>query len=197
MSGEKIVFILSYLIIVGGIYKAITDRNPVFSVLYLIISFLGLAVLLIFLGADYLAVLFVLIYGGAISILIMFVVMMLDLKELEIRNDSKLKFLNYFSLFFSIFCAALLASFKEYKFNMQIMPKYNNLFELANIKTNVEVIGLVLYNEYIFQFVMVGFLLFISMIVIISLVIRKQRRARSQVLFEQLKSSNLKMVLVK
>jgi len=81
---------------VGAIYYAVTVRNPVYAVLALILAFMGVASLLILLAADYLAILFILIYAGAISILIMFVVMMLDLKEMELSQPPIAKSITIF-----------------------------------------------------------------------------------------------------
>jgi len=172
-------------------------ENPVFAVLYLIFSFLGICGLLILLGADYLAILFVLVYGGAISILIMFVVMMLDLKELELRGGSINFFFTYIMVFLSISFIGFLAFAKDPTSHIPALAYYHNWFKIFEAKSNIEVVGLVLYNYYIFQFIFMGFILFISMIVIISLVIRKQQRAKSQVLFKQLHETNLKMFISK
>ncbi|HMP27985.1 MAG TPA: hypothetical protein PKD85_00190 [Saprospiraceae bacterium] len=68
---------------------------------------------------------------------------------------------------------------------------------MFEIKSNIEVIGEVLYNHYAFQFIMIGFLLFVSMIVVISFVIRKQKKARAQILFKQLEAENEKLMFVK
>lgn len=172
-------------------------ENPVFSVLYLIFSFLGICGLLIFLGADYLAILFVLVYGGAISILIMFVVMMLDLKELELRGRSINFFFKYIMFLVSVCFTIFLMFAKDPASHIPALAYYHNWFKIFEAKTNIEVVGLVLYNHYVFQFIFMGFILFISMVVIISLVIRKQQRAKSQVLFKQLHETNLKMFMSK
>jgi hypothetical protein len=63
------------------------------------------------------------------------------------------------------------------------------------MKSNIEVVGLVIYDHYLFQFMFIGFLLFISMIVIISLVIRKQTKARHETLYNQIEQSNVKMLI--
>ncbi|HMP27984.1 MAG TPA: NADH-quinone oxidoreductase subunit J [Saprospiraceae bacterium] len=107
--GEAAVYVLSYFVSVFSIYRAVTDRNPVFSVLYLILSFLSLASLLIFLSADYLGVLLILVYGGAISILIMFVIMMLDLKQLQVESVPRLRLMTFVAFIVSFFSSVYLA----------------------------------------------------------------------------------------
>lgn len=197
MSFEKFVFIVFYCIIIFGVYKAVFVGNPVYSVLYLIIGFFGIAGLLIYLSVDYLAILFILIYAGAISILIMFVVMMLDLKELEMKNTPPIIVFKFFILFFTAVSVFYLMSIPDEESHIPIFAQYVNWDEVFNRKTNIEVVGIALYNHFTFQFVMVGFILFIAMIVIISLVLRKQSKAKSQVLYKQLESSNLKMLKTK
>lgn len=172
---------------------AVVVENPIFSVLYLIFSFLGICGLLIFLTADYLAILFVLVYGGAISILIMFVVMMLDLKELEFRGGSFNLIFKLCMLFTSGVFLAFFVTSKDPSSHIPVFAYYRNWFKLFDAKSNIEVVGLILYDHYTFHFIFIGFLLFISMVVIISLVIRKQNRAKRQVLYKQLHQTNDRM----
>lgn len=172
---------------------AVIVENPIFSVLYLIFSFLGVCGLLIFLTADYLAILFVLVYGGAISILIMFVVMMLDLKELEFQGG----LINIFFKFCMLFTTGVFISFfvttKDPASHIPAFAYYRDWFKLFEAKSNIEVVGMILYDHYTFHFIFIGFLLFISMVVIISLVIRKQDRAKRQILYKQLHQTNDRM----
>lgn len=178
-------------------YKAVVVYNPVFAVLYLILAFLGIAALLIFLSADYLAVLFVLIYGGAISILIMFVVMMLDLKEMEVRVPAFSYFVRYLCLVTTFGMLLLFATTKDVEAYKPKNLEYVNWYEVARLKTNIEVVGTVLYTQYNFYFLVMGFLLFLSMVVIISLVIRKNTKVKNQRVADQLRASNEKMFFSK
>jgi len=123
---EKLILVAFYIIIIFGVYRAVVDQNPVFSVLYLVLTFIGICGMLMFLSVDYLAILFVLIYGGAISILIMFVVMMLDLKELELQNEPTQKFLKFSTLFFCLFCIGFFAFTKTDDFKWTRAVKHTN-----------------------------------------------------------------------
>lgn len=197
MWAEKIVFTIFYCIIIFGVYNAVVVGNPVYSVLYLIVGFFGIAGLLIYLSVDYLAVLFILVYGGAISILIMFVVMMLDLKELELRNTPPLLIFKFFLLFFTIISVCYLASLPNETYHIPIYTHYVDWDEVFNRKTNIEVVGIALFNHFTLQFLLVGFILFVAMVIIISLVLRRQGKARRQILYKQLAASNLKMLMTK
>lgn len=199
MWWEKVVYVVSYITIILGVYKAVTSTNPVLAVLYLILAFLAICGFLIYISMDYLAVLFVLIYGGAISILIMFVIMMLDIKELEVRGKVVVRFLNFLVLFFSCCCICYLVSIPQPIIERYLGHNYGykNVAQWANYKSNIEVVGIVLFEHYIFPFIMVGFLLFIAMVAVIALVIRSRRAAKTQILYEQLKRSNLKMIKVR
>lgn len=194
---EKLIFVMLYVIIIWGVYRAITVYNPVFSVLYLIITFLGVCALLILLSLDYLAILFVLIYGGAISILIMFVIMMLDLKEIEIKVPPFVGFLKTLCLGITAFFIIFLILTENVESHIPKNFYHVDWFKAAQAKSNIQVIGTTFYNHYNFQFMFMGFILFLSMVIIISLVIRKQTRAKSQVLHKQLRETNMKMFMFK
>ena len=172
-------------------------QNPVFAVLHLILTFLGICALLIFLSADYLAILFVLIYGGAISILIMFVIMMLDLKELELKVSPAVSFLKTVSFIITTFFLLFFIFTENVESHIPSNVYHKDWFKLAQLKTNIEVVGLTFYNNYNFQFIFMGFILLVTMIIVISLVIRKQQRSKIQLLHKQLHETNMKMLMFK
>jgi hypothetical protein len=68
---------------------------------------------------------------------------------------------------------------------------------LAQLKSNIEVVGITFYNNYNFHFIFMGFLLFLTMVIVISLVIRKQQRTKAQLLHKQLLETNMKMLMFK
>lgn len=173
------------------IYLAVLNKNPIFSVLYLIFAFLAVSAFLLYLSADYLAILIILIYGGAISILIMFVVMMLDLQKLELEYGPNLVYfltiINFSFMFFSlVYLSTIEPGYTLYEF-----LRYINWYEVFNYKSNIEVIGISLYNYHTSEFLLLGFLLFFSMIVIISLVLRKRFSTKVQNVYDQLNIKNL------
>lgn len=170
--------------IVFFINLAVLNRNPIYAVLYLIASFLCISSMLIYLSADYIAILIILIYGGAISILIMFVVMMLDLRKLEIEKTPKINIIRLLNFFLLILGVIYLYMAERY-YVLYDFLRYINWFAIVNYKSNVEVIGIVLYNYYTFQFILLGFILFFTMVVIISLVLRKRFTSKTQSVSKQ------------
>ena len=176
-------FILLYIFIL--LYAIITTPSPISAVLYLIGLFLGIAALLIYCGADYLGVLFLLVYGGAISILILFVVMLLDLKDISFVPRNQLPFVRVgltvlFLVFYGIYLKTYLPLY-GYSVNY-----YVNWFQILSLKTNIEAIGIAFYTYYNFQFMLIGFLLFVAMVVIISMVVNVNYVSKKQTVHLQL-----------
>jgi len=178
-----------FIIITVATNLAILDENPIYAVLYLIGAFIFISSLLIFLSADYIAVLIILLYGGAISILIMFVVMMLDLRKIEMEKTVKIDYVKVMNFLFLALGAVFLITVSE-NYVLYDFLRYTNWFETINYKTNIEVIGIVLYNYYFFQFILLGFLLFLSMIVVITIVLRKRYNSKFQNVSDQVSNRN-------
>ena len=174
----KVFFLISYLVIVVAVYFAVTLRNPVYAVLALIVAFMGVALLLVILSSDYLAILFILIYAGAISILIMFVVMMLDLKEMEISQPPIARTITTFLIFIIVGCFSCLLTFFSTSTRLHLI--YTDWLRVFNMHSNIEVVGEVLFSLYNFQFLLLGLLLYLAMVIVISLVIRRGTFAKRQ-----------------
>lgn len=191
----KIFFLLSYLVIVVAIYYAVTARNPVYAVLALILAFIGVASLLILLSADYLAILFILIYAGAISILIMFVVMMLDLKEMELSQPPVARTVTTFFVAFILGAFSYLLTFLPTSTRPRLY--YTDWLRVFNTHSNIETVGEVLFSLYNFQFLLLGLLLYLAMVIVISLVIRKGTFARRQDVSKQVKHTNKNLLKIK
>lgn len=174
-----------YFLIVFVIYIALLCRNPIFSVLYLIFAFITVGSLLIYLTIDYLAILIIMIYGGAISILIMFVIMFVDLQQSELEYGKSLFLVNFFNIGFMFFGIVYIITCEDSHILYEFLY-YINWYEVYNMHTNIEAIGIALFNFYIFEFLITGFLLFFSMIVVINLVQRNRYNSKSQNLYGQL-----------
>jgi len=186
------VSVVLFVLIFISLYLTITSRNPVVAILYLITFFFEIAFLFIFFGADYLGVLFLILYAGAISIVFLFVVMFLDFKDLLLERDiysftTKKLLIALFG--FSFF--DLLSNSAEALQTFIYRAPYTNWFEVFNHKTNIEVIGLVFYENFLFQFLVLGILLFLIMVLIISLLINYNILSRKQSLALQVKKKRL------
>jgi NADH-quinone oxidoreductase subunit J len=155
----------------------ISVRNPVHSVLFLILTFFTSAGLFVLLGAEFLAMLLVVVYVGAVAVLFLFVVMMLDVDFAELKKG----FLSYMPVGLLI-GAALLAELglvASAAMSAQGAPIAISPAQASEI-TNAEAIGLVLYTDYLLVFQMAGLVLFVAMIGAIVLTLRHRPGVRKQ-----------------
>jgi NADH-quinone oxidoreductase subunit J len=171
-------YILSAIAIVSAL-MVVSARNPVHSVLFLILTFFTAAGLFVLVGAEFLAMLLVVVYVGAVAVLFLFVVMMLDIDFVELKQG----FLNYLPVG-AVVAIALFAMFAVVGagwLDGQVAegalgsPKPNT----AGL-TNAESIGLVLYTDYILVFQLAGMVLFVAMIGAIVLTLRHRQNIKRQ-----------------
>jgi NADH-quinone oxidoreductase subunit J len=199
MNIEALLFyIFSSIAVVSGI-MVISSRNPVHSVLFLVLVFCNAAGLLILLETEFLAMLFLVVYVGAIAVLFLFVVMMLNVRITEL-NESVLRYLPIGGLILIIFLFEILSVI-----NGDLVPFFSsNLFFFENDNfilneslntvlwtnqinptTNVEALGEVLYTYYVYCFIVASLVLLVSMIGAILLTMRKRTNVRKQEIFDQ------------
>jgi len=169
---------LNIILILSAISVFLT-QNPVYSVLFLVLTFLSSASICFFFGADFLGILFVIIYVGAIAVLFLFIVMMLDIK-IERSNIQHI----------FIFCVLLvLINFQLYFFiTNSFVDKYfyNFPLEIFDMLSIEFYIGQVLYNYYVIGFLISGIVLLISMIGAIVLTLNFTNKNLSKQIFRQL-----------
>ena len=183
-----IIFILISLILV------LFSQNPIYSVLFLMLSFSNSALLLLYIGVDFLAILLLVIYVGAISILFLFVIMMIDIKfNLLSQKKAKSSWANLIIiiLILSFFFLNLVLFFKLDFFNLETFY-YLLWSKLIYLNYDVQILGFVLFNFFFYQFVLIGLILFIAMVGCISLVLESNLISKKQDLFQQILSSNNK-----
>lgn len=173
-----IAFYLLAAVTVVSALLVVTARNPVHSVLWLILSFFSAAGLFVLLGAEFLAMLLVVVYVGAVAVLFLFVVMMLDVDFVKLREG----FAKYFPLA-AIVAAVLLAEM------IVITVTVANGGAAADAvgpavatadRTNIEAIGRVLYTDYVYFFQAAGIVLLIAMIGAITLTLRHKPGIKRQ-----------------
>ena len=172
-----IAFYLFASILIGSAALTIFARNPVHSVLWLIVAFFNAAGLMVLLGAEFIAMLLVIVYVGAVAVLFLFVVMMLDIDFAELRAG----FVDY--LPFGVLIALLLAA--EILLGVGIW--HAGPVELAQRAAptptdvpNIQAIGALLYTRYIFLFEAAGLILLVAMIGAIVLTHRARGGVKSQ-----------------
>jgi NADH-quinone oxidoreductase subunit J len=155
----------------------IVSRNPVHSVLFLILAFFNAAALFLIAGAEFLAMILVVVYVGAVAVLFLFVVMMLDIDFEELRGG----FQRYAGVGAAV-GAALLVEFALAFGGWKLAPSAE-LLRMSPIPANVsntEALGRVLYTDYIFPFQMAGLVLLVAMIGAIVLTLRDRKSSRHQ-----------------
>ena len=166
----------------------ISARNPVHSVLFLILVFCNSAGLLILLEAEFLALIFIVVYVGAIAVLFLFVVMMLNVKITEIQDEV----LQYLPIGGLIGIAFLLEIFLiiEGDFVSLINPNQDNAvyidwFAQIDSISNIQTLGNVLYTDYVLFFLLAGVILLIAMVGAIVLTMSTRSSLRRQFIYQQ------------
>ncbi|MEK9639999.1 MAG: NADH-quinone oxidoreductase subunit J [Alphaproteobacteria bacterium] len=155
----------------------ISSRNPVHSVLFLILTFFNAAGLFVLLGAEFLAMLLVVVYVGAVAVLFLFVVMMLDINFVELREG----FQRYMPLGLGV-GGLLLAEILFVFLNSADMPE---TVVMVNEVSNTRALGRILYTDYIYLFQLAGLILLVAMIGAIALTLRKRENVRRQSIASQ------------
>ena len=164
-------------ICLASAFMVIAAKNPVHSVLYLILAFVNAAGLFVMLGAEFLAMILIVVYVGAVAVLFLFVVMMLDVDFAELKQGV-LQYLPIGFLIGGIFLFELLAVV----FAWTIGPGVPQAITapITAKASNIEVIGLVLYTRYVYFFEAAGMILLIAMIGAIVLTLQHRVRVRRQ-----------------
>ena len=166
----------------------ISARNPVHSVLFLILVFCNSAGLLILLEAEFLALIFIVVYVGAIAVLFLFVVMMLNVKITEIQ-DEVLQYLPIGGLIGIVFLLEIFLII-EGDFVSLINPNQDNAvyivwFAQIDSISNIQTLGNVLYTDYVLFFLLAGVILLIAMVGAIVLTMSTRSSLRRQFIYQQ------------
>jgi NADH-quinone oxidoreductase subunit J len=173
-----IAFYVLAAITVGGGLLTVTSRNPVHSVLFLIMAFVGAAGLFVLLSAEFLAMLLVVVYVGAVAVLFLFVVMMLDVDFAQLREGFA-KYLPLGGIIAGVLAVEMIVvsaavASRGAAGEARVVPA-----PVAGA-TNAEVIGRVLYTDYVLLFQAAGMVLLVSMIGAIVLTLRHRAGVRRQ-----------------
>lgn len=157
----------------------ITAKNPVHSVLFLILAFFNAAGLFILLGAEFVAMILVIVYVGAVAVLFLFVVMMLDISFTELRKGA-MQYVPVGIVIGVILLAELIFIYSSWSFAPNAVKP-----EVISELTNTEQLGAVLYTRYLLAFQASGLILLVAMIGAIVLTHRRRPGVRRQVIAEQ------------
>lgn len=157
----------------------ISAKNPVHSVLWLILAFFSAAGLFVLMGAEFLAMLLVIVYVGAVAVLFLFVVMMLDINFVELRQGF-LQYLPVGALIGLILLAELLTLGAAWSFGEEIEKNAASPMPAAEQVENTAALGNIIYTDYIFIFQMAGVILLVAMIGAIVLTHREREGVKRQ-----------------
>tara|TARA_E500000331_G_scaffold124232_1_gene121869 strand:+ start:28 stop:639 length:612 start_codon:yes stop_codon:yes gene_type:complete len=179
----SLTFYLFSSIAVLSALMVISAKNPVHSVLFLILSFVNAAGLFVLLGAEFLAMILVVVYVGAVAVLFLFVVMMLDINFIKLREG----FLQY--LPFGALLGIVLVVELGILYLTDTLPNINSsissLEPSINELENTKMIGQILYTKYFFLFQICGIILLVAMIGSITLTLREKEGVKKQNINEQ------------
>lgn len=204
---DTLFYLFSSLTLLSAI-MVIQSRNPVHSVLFLILVFLNSAGLLLLLGLDFFAMLFLVVYVGAIAVLFLFVVMMLNVKSAEI-SEKRLRYLPVGGLLGLLFLVEIVyivdndliversnlsALFIDQSsqsgghtslYNTDHIPSTIQWYQLVEPYSNIESIGMVMYTYYLLFFLLASLILLVAMIGAILLTMHKAVSTKRQQVFQQ------------
>ena len=170
----------------------ILSQNSIYSVLFLVLSFVSSSSILFLLECEYISLMFIIIYVGAIAVLFLFVVMMLDIKTVYITKDS-FKYFPFGSFLGIVFLIEILTavpttfeSTNPYSVSF-LLNHYSDWFNRLDYFTEIMSIGHLLYTDYVIQFLLSGNILLLATIGPVTLVlIRFVKTTKNQVTFRQL-----------
>jgi NADH-quinone oxidoreductase subunit J len=183
---QAIAFYVFAAVCVASGAMVVVSRNPVYSVLFLILAFFNAAALFVLIGAEFIAMILVIVYVGAVAVLFLFVVMMLDINVAKLKEG----FLDYMPIG-AMIGAALLA---EILFGLGVLGGTHqgtvSAFTKAGTQMmtvdNTRAIGRVLYTQYFYLFQVAGVVLLVAMIGAIVLTLRRRPGVRRQRISDQL-----------
>ncbi len=169
---------------IASAFMVIASRNPVHSVLYLILAFVNAAGLFVMLGAEFLAMILIVVYVGAVAVLFLFVVMMLDVDFAELRQGF-LQYLPLGTLLFILFALELGSVVSFWAFAPDISQSFASPIPPLASVSNTAALGQVLYTRYVYFFQASGLILLVAMVGAIVLTLRHKPNVKRQNIAEQ------------
>ena len=179
----SITFYVFSLVAVLSALMVISARNPVHSVLFLILSFVNASGLFVLLGAEFLAMILVVVYVWAVAVLFLFVVMMLDINFVKLR-EGFLQYLPFGALLGIVLIIELGILFLTKSFFENSLSKFVES-PVMNEVENTKLIGQVLYTEYFYLFQISGLILLVAMVGSITLTLRDRGQVKRQNISQQ------------
>jgi NADH-quinone oxidoreductase subunit J len=181
---QLIAFYLFATIVIASAVLTVTARNPVHSVLWLILAFFNAAGLMLIVGAEFIAMLLVIVYVGAVAVLFLFVVMMLDIDFAELRGGLA-KYAPFGILLIAVLAAEMIFAVGAWRAGgiaatQRIAPTPDEV-------PNIEAIGMLIYTRYLYIFEAAGLVLLVALIGAVVLTHRPARGVKAQNVSRQVK----------
>ncbi len=176
-------YVFAALTVASGA-MVVTARNPVHSVLFLILTFFNVAGLFVLLGAEFVAMIMVIVYVGAVAVLFLFVVMMLDIHAVTLRQGV-LKLFPVGSVVGLVLFAELTLVFGAWAWDPNFAQIASSPIPPVSELTNTEALGVVLYTKYVYLFQLSGIVLLVGMVGSIMLTHRLRQGVKRQNPLEQ------------
>jgi len=184
---------------IASAIMVVAARNPVHSVLFLILAFVNAAGLFVLMGAEFLAMILIVVYVGAVAVLFLFVVMMLDVDFAELRHGL-LSYLPIGSVVGAVLLAELLFVVGAWLIEPGIPKTITAPIAAAGEVSNTQALGLVLYTRYVYFFEAAGVILLIAMVGAIVMTLQHRPNVKRQSIAEQVarrRSSAIEIVKVR
>jgi NADH-quinone oxidoreductase subunit J len=182
---QAICFWLFSFVLVGSSVMVVAARNPVHSVLFLILAFFNAAALFVLLGAEFLALILVIVYVGAVAVLFLFVVMMLDVNFVELRRGF-MTYLPVGALIGLMLFLELFLAFAAWTVAPDVAKSIAAPAPAVGGLTNTEALGMLLYTRYVYAFQTAGMVLLVAMVGAIVLTLRAREGVRRQKIATQI-----------
>ena len=179
MGLQALFFYLFSAIAVASALMVISSRNPVHSVLFLILTFFNAAALFLMTGAEFLALILVVVYVGAVAVLFLFVVMMLDIDFTELRAGV-MDYAPIGALVGIVLAAELIIVLAGNAFRVDSIGNATQPIPDMDEVSNIHALGDILYTDYVHFFQIAGMILLVAMIGAIVLTLRHKENVKRQ-----------------
>ena len=176
--GDFTFYLFAISLLTGGLLTVMA-RNPVHSVLWLILAFLSAAGLFVLIGAEFVAMLLIIVYVGAVAVLFLFVVMMLDIDFAALKAEMA-RYLPLGALIGAVLLMQLGLAFGVWEFSDGVDTRLGNPIPPLEQAHNTQALGLILYDRYILLFQLSGLILLVAMVGAIVLTLRHRGDVKRQ-----------------
>jgi NADH-quinone oxidoreductase subunit J len=196
MTAAVVAFYFFSAVAVLSGFLVVTARNPVHSVLWLILAFFASAGLFVLLGAEFIAMIMLIVYVGAVAVLFLFVVMMLDVDFVALKSGVT-RFVPVGALFGMVLLALLYFAFSDWQATEGALALRQAVAPPPAQVENTFALGTILYTQYILPFQLAGVILLVAMIGAIVLTLRKRAGVKRQDVLKQMYRDPQQAVILK